>query len=257
MPFPTRRRSPDRPPAALSATDPNPPRGPFGGLASVAATAGGPGFAPPHHPCCVASKGRGASPVHRYAALAQPGADSILRSPDAQERRSRLCGEAPERRASAAPFASDGQPLASLCPSTSEHATATLGGHASHEAMLALASALLGLIGPLHGSVPVPRSSPSAMRGPDTQTAGLSPASTRSVKRLAHFALPAILPMLHGGCQTSAGAPPRRESLPADSRGCYIGRTPRHGPVFEVSARRSRTHPNPRREAARPPENVC
>ncbi len=53
---------------------------------------------------------------------------------------------------------SGGQPLAPLGSTTSEHATTTLGRHPSHEAMLALARALLGLIRPLHGCVPFPRS---------------------------------------------------------------------------------------------------
>src|SRR5688572_32853499 len=45
--------------------------------------------------------------------------------------------------------------LPSLGPTTSEHATSALRGHTGHEAMLALARALLGLIRPLrHCCVP-------------------------------------------------------------------------------------------------------
>jgi hypothetical protein len=74
---------------------------------------------------------------------------------------------------------SDSEPLAPLGPTTSEHAATALGGHAGHEAMLALTRALLGLIRPLHGCVPFPRST-FAIR-PDKHTNGWRSASLRAI----------------------------------------------------------------------------
>jgi hypothetical protein len=70
---------------------------------------------------------------------------------------------------------SGGQPLAPLGPTTSEHAATALRSHAGHEAMLALARALLGLIRPLHECVPFPRSA-FAFRVHHIRTAGVPPA---------------------------------------------------------------------------------
>ena len=81
---------------------------------------------------------------------------------------------------------SGGQLLAPLGSTTSEHAASTLRSHAGHEAMLALARALLGLIRPLrHECVPFPRST-FAFRSRHTRTAGVPPACARdSLARLA------------------------------------------------------------------------
>ena len=69
---------------------------------------------------------------------------------------------------------SGAEPLASLGSTTSEHAPTTLCRHARHEAVLALPRALLGLVRPLHGCVPFPRS--TSRSGPSTRTAGVPPA---------------------------------------------------------------------------------
>ena len=84
------------------------------------------------------------------------------------------------------PQRSDGEPLAPLGSTTSEHAPTALRSHPGHEAVLALARALLGLIGPLrHGCVPFPRST-FAFRASHTRTAGVPPACAHEeVARLA------------------------------------------------------------------------
>jgi hypothetical protein len=85
-------------------------------------------------------------------------------------------GSAARARGDRSPRRSDGEPLAPLGSTTSEHAPTALRSHPGHEAMLTLARALLGLIGPLrHGCVPFPRSM-IAFGALHTRTAGVSPA---------------------------------------------------------------------------------
>ena len=87
----------------------------------------------------------------------------IARCRDGRPPRSPHGAEGSAARArSSRPRQSDGQPLASLGPTAGEYPPAALGGHPGHEAVLALACALLGLIRPLrHEWVPFPRSNVS------------------------------------------------------------------------------------------------
>jgi hypothetical protein len=153
-----------------------------------------PDCAEPRHPGLGESTARRAFPPDRSSSSGGRAAVSSARFRDGRWPRSLPGAEAsaawawrrrPTRR-------SGGEPLASLGPTTSEHATTALGRHSSHEAVLPLAGALLGLIGPLHGCVPFlvqrSRDGPS-----NTRTAGVSPACARI--RMAHLALGRILPM--------------------------------------------------------------
>ena len=154
---------------------------------------------------------------------------------------------------------SGGQPLAPLGSTTSEHAPSTLRSHAGHEAMLALARALLGLIRPLrHACVPflVQRSRfrPFTHEG----LAFCQPARTNSLARLAWWR---ILPAAWGrvkppswatrririlrvavsagtwpahaatACATAAGRP--RNTPPAPCRGPMV---PIHCPAERAAA---------------------
>lgn len=82
------------------------------------------------------------------------------------------------------PPSSGAQPLAPLGTTTSQHAAAALRRHPGHEAVLALAGALLGLIRPLHRFVPLTSFS-VRVPGLHTRTAGVPPACARSLARFA------------------------------------------------------------------------
>lgn len=101
------------------------------------------------------STARRASRPVRSSASGGPAAGSIARYRDGRSPRSPPGAEASAARAwvRGGCRRSDGQPLAPLGPTTSEHAATCLRGHAGHEAMLALSRALLWLIRPLHRCV--------------------------------------------------------------------------------------------------------
>jgi hypothetical protein len=106
------------------------------------------------------STGRRATPPGRSSSSGGPASRSSARFRDGRLPRSPRGAEAsaaqPRNRRD--DRRSDGEPLAPLGSSTSEHAASALRRHARHEAVLALARALLGLIRPLHGLRAVPRS---------------------------------------------------------------------------------------------------
>ncbi len=126
---------------------------------------------------------------------------------------------------------SDGQSLAPLRSTASEHAASTLRCHPGHEAMLALARALLGLIGPLrHGCVPFPR---SRSRWGPSHTNGWRIASLRMHSRWPVPLWLAILPASRwsvkhdGGTQCGKRLPLRppstRVASSIDSRSADLG----------------------------------
>jgi hypothetical protein len=102
------------------------------------------------------STGRRATPPGRSSSSGGPASRSSARFRDGRLPRSPRGAEAsaaqPRNRRD--DRRSDGEPLAPLGSSTSEHAASALRRHARHEAVLALPRALLGLIRPLHGCVP-------------------------------------------------------------------------------------------------------
>ena len=201
------------------------------------------------------STARRASRPGRSSASGGPAAGSIARCRDGRSPRSPPGAEASAARARPSwPLRrSDGEPLAPLGPTTSEHAATALRGHPGHEAMLALARALLGLIRPLHRCVPFPRSAfairaikhtngwrSASLRanpdGPSRSGAGFyrRPAR-RSNTRRARTSTPAR----RGRSSPTDGSDP----LPRRFGRCYSGPTP--GPDRPkrrpISARR-RTH---------------
>ncbi len=116
------------------------------------------------------------------------------------------------------PRRSDGEPLAPLGPATGEHAPTALRRHPGHEAMLALARALLGLIRPLHECVPFLVQYGAS--GP-SHTNGWRFASLRTIS-VARFALVADST---GGERGGSNAP-MRHPLPRGIGRCYSGPTP-------------------------------
>jgi hypothetical protein len=173
------------------------------------------------------SRARSASPPDRSSALGGRGSVSNARCPDGQWLRSRPGAGASAAQASTrSPVRRSGAELrAPLGPTTSEHAASALRGHPGSEAMLALPRALLGLIRPLHGCVPVPR---SCVHDADRQTherlAFRQPCVCERVTRLA---LRAILVV--GRCLGQTRGRPRHD--PDDRR----------SPAGPRPARRSRT----------------
>ena len=136
---------------------------------------------------------------------------------------------------------SGAEPLASLGSTTSKHATTALGSHAGHEAVLALARTLLGLICPLHRCVP--GSSFSISRSGPSHTNGWRSASLRAripVARLAGRDSSRGSQGRSNGPDRSTPARTARfgdqfRSIDADSllprKGrCYSGATPGTGP---------------------------
>lgn len=172
---------------------------------------------------------RRASRPDRSSASGGPGAVSSARYRDGRWPRSpRGAAESAARaRSFGAPRRSDGQPLAPLGSTTSEHAPTRLRSHAGHEAMLALARALLGLICPLrHGCVPLPR-------------------STFAFRALTHEWLAFRQPARPSRCDARfyrwAGGVVK--SLPGRLRRCYSGATPGPDrPIVRPIWLRRRTH---------------
>ena len=123
------------------------------------------------------STDRRASRPDRSSSSGGRGSGSSAQSRDGRSPRTPRGAEASaaQARPSRPGRRSDGESLAPLGSTTSEHAPSALRSHAGHEAMLALARALLGLIRPLHECVPFPRST-FAFRAINTRTAGVPPA---------------------------------------------------------------------------------
>ncbi len=149
--------------------------------------------------------------------------------------------------------ASDRQPGASLCSTPSEHAAAGLRRHPGKEAMLALACALLGLIGPLHGCVPIPL---MMSRGTGrSHTNGWPFSQPRSTNGAGvRFGL-GFYQTSAQGCQTCpprrepAAEPARRKRCPGRSRTATLRRLPRpDAPHHRGFRRPERVQLRPRRE---------
>jgi hypothetical protein len=104
------------------------------------------------------------------------------------------------------------EPLAPLGSTTSEHAPTALRSHAGHEAVLALARALLGLIRPLHRCVPVPRSAQRSWPFTHERLAFRQPLRTvlRGPSRL-----PGILAVGHLAGQTAEALGPAASAVAA------------------------------------------
>jgi len=112
-------------------------------------------FAGPSRRACAACSARFSSPASRSAATAVRGAGRSEPIRRARVRRSPPCAGAWAAAARRSSSPSGAELLAPLRAATGKHATTTLRSHAGAEAVFPLPGALLGLVGPLHGRVPV------------------------------------------------------------------------------------------------------
>ncbi len=168
------------------------------------------------------STDRCASRLDRSSSSGEPGSGSSAQFRDDRSPRSPPGAEASAAQARSRRLwrRSDGESLAPLGSTTSEHAASALRRHSGHEAMLALARALLGLIRPLrHGCVPFPRST-FTVRAINARTAGVSPA-----------------------CAADTGGPSR--SVRDSTGGPVVGQTPSVGwsPTLYLSLEERTAHP--------------
>ncbi len=198
-----------RPPASRSGAGPSPIPLRRAADGQCHAADASPGSAEPSRPGCAVCSVRSASSALPFAASAEPAAVRSGPFRGARGHRSPPCAEAWEAAARGVPRRpSDAELLAPLCPATGKHAPTTLRSHASAEAVFPLPGALLGLVGPLHESVPVlvqrRRIGPT-----NTRTAGVIASLTRGHHGAARLACLGILATRRRGCQTS-GRPAAR-----------------------------------------------
>ena len=203
-------------------------------------------FAERRHPASGVSTDRCASRPRRSSSSGGPASRSSAPFRDGRLPRSPRGAEASAALARSGPAdrRSDGQSLAPLGSTTSEHAASALRSHPGHEAMLALARTLLGLIRPLrHGCVPFPRSTFTVRASKHTN--GWRPASLRT-KGVGPSRSGSRFYRRAGGRSNKRHDGP--DPLPRRFGRCYSGATP--GPdrpmSCPISARR-RTHQPTRR----------